>query len=230
MPSVPIDRLFYIATHPRPIHREPEVVVPQSRAPLDPASLFRPDEPGTHRRNILELGSGWGEFAARWLDEHRDDNYVAFEIKNDRIRRTLKRVRKLDGAHLRMVPVNLNWFLEDILPPHSFDWVIVNFPDPWPKRRHWKHRLVQPQFPGRVAQLLRPGGLVYLATDYGPYARRMLRIFRDAPDFAPVFTEDGGRDFRRSRPADVPPTRFEEITRDQEGRTAYFTRWRLIAS
>ena len=241
MPDAPFARLFEIATRSRSLHAEPEVVIPASRnAAISPAQLFRLDtstsprplgadgpepESGTgDRRRILELGSGWGEFLVAWLAVHPDDDYVAFEIKNDRIRKTLKRVRKLEGVHLRMVPVNFGWFLEDILPPASFDWIIVNFPDPWPKRRHWKHRLVRPGFPERRASLLRRAGQIHLATDYGPYARKMIRLFRESQLFEPVFPAPG---YLRTRPPDVPVTRFEQITGDLEGRIPYFSRWRL---
>ncbi|MCR9143817.1 MAG: tRNA (guanine-N7)-methyltransferase [bacterium] len=229
MSEVPLARLFEIATRRRPIHSNPEVILPvQPDRPIAPEALFRADDPPAPgdgvRRRILELGSGWGEFLVDWLQQHPADDYVAFEIKSDRIRRTIKRVRKLEAPHLRVVPVNFAWFLEEILPPAAFDWIIVNFPDPWPKRRHWKHRLVQPDFPERMAPLLRPGGQIHLATDYGPYARKMIQIFRRAADFEAVFPDS---DFLRRRPADVPVTRFEQITGESEGRTPYFTRWRL---
>ncbi len=224
---LPTDRLFQIATRDRPVHREPEIVLPTApdRA-IPPSERFRPNRNSGSRR-ILELGSGWGEFAADWLERHPADEYVAFEIKGDRIRRTIKHARRLPAAHLRLVPINFSWFLEGILPERSFDLVIINFPDPWPKRRHWKHRLIQPDFPARVAPLLATGGMIHLATDYGPYARRMLRAFRDAPEFESVFA---GVDYRRARPDGMPPTRFEAMTstpEEGEGRTPYYMRWRI---
>lgn len=236
MSDAPTTRLFEIATRERPIHSQPEILLPEFHdQAIDAEKLFRttspqklppgnPDPPPTARRRILELGSGWGEFLVAWLAANPDDDYTAFEIKSDRIRKTLKRVRKLENVHLRMIPVNFSWFLEDILPSASFDWIIINFPDPWPKRRHWKHRLVQPGFPERMSELLRPGGQIHLATDYGPYARKMIRIFRQSDRFESVFPSP---EYVRKRPLDVPLTRFEQITGDLEGRVPYFTRWRL---
>ncbi|MEQ9363003.1 MAG: tRNA (guanine-N7)-methyltransferase [Leptospirales bacterium] len=237
MTEAPVARLFQIATRPRPIHSQPEVVLPVHRdRPIPEEVLFRSvsngandtETPADGRRRILELGSGWGEFLAAWLAEHPDDDYTAFEIKSDRIRRTLKYLHKLPAPHphLRVVPVNFTWFLEGILPPRSFDWIIINFPDPWPKRRHWKHRLVRPGFPERMAPLLRPGGQIHLATDYGPYARKMIQLFRRSAHFEAVFPAP---EYLRRRPADVPLTRFEQITGAGEGRVPYFSRWRLRA-
>ncbi len=222
-------KLFDIASRSRRIHSFEEVIVPERPEPIASERLFRDD--GATGRRILELGSGWGEFLIGWLRDHPQDQYVAFEIKSDRIKKTVKRLRRLRDEsgqmiHARIVPVNFSWFLESILPGQAFDWIIVNFPDPWPKRRHWKHRLVQSDFPARLASLLRPDGdgIVHLATDYGPYARRMLRIFRDSPLFEPVYAFPN---YLRSRPADVPPTRFETITMEHEGRTPYYLRFKM---
>ncbi len=175
------------------------------------------------RQRILELGAGWGEFLEWWLEHNVEDDYIAFELKPERIRRALRRVSGLPGPPrwLRIVPVNFNWFLEELLPAASFDWIIVNFPDPWPKRRHWKHRLVRPGFCEKMAALLRPDGVIHLATDYGPYARRMLRLFRDSPAFVSEFLDP---DYRRQRPADVASTRFESLT--TRLRPAYYLRFR----
>lgn len=215
------DKLFRIASAPRAVHRLPGVLHVERLAEIPGAALFRPEP---ERFRVLELGSGWGEFLCQWLERFPDHDYVAFEIKADRIRKTLKRVQNLPRpAHLRIVPINFAWFLEELLPPKSFDWIVINFPDPWPKRRHWKHRLVQPGFPARIARLLRPGGTLHLATDYGPYARRMLGLFRRAPEFAPIFAWPH---YVRARPAELPATRFEELT-GATGRRAYFQQWRL---
>jgi len=214
------DKLFQIATRVRSIHRFPEVLSPSGpERPLAESELFR--EPS--RRRILELGSGWGEFLTEWLRRHPEDDYVAFEIKSDRIKKTVKRVRRLEPpAHLRIVPVNFNWFLNTILPQAAFDLLIVNYPDPWPKRRHWKHRLVQPGFPERAAALLRSGGQLHLATDYGPYARRMLHLLRNSPLFEPVYPWPH---YLRERPPESPATRFEVLTEDAT--PPYYARWRL---
>lgn len=159
---------------------------------------------------VLELGAGSGEFLAAYCSEHPDHLYAAFEIKWDRIRLILKQIEKKGLKNVRIVPVDFSWLLESLLPPDFFDTVIVFFPDPWPKKRHWKHRLVQKSFPDRIAGLLKKDALVYLATDYGPYARRMLRVFR-RPDFAALLDRPF---FSRINPFGIQ-TRFESITGEQ---------------
>ena len=214
------DKLFRISTRPRPLTRNEKVVLPTELKPIEFSKLFRKRQ----SFKVLELGSGWGEFCLRWLEENPEHEYLAFEIKPDRIKKLLKRAEKRDLHNFRVVPVNFNWFLEEILPPETFDLIIVNFPDPWPKKRHWKHRLVQDEFPARVENLLRPGGAVFIATDYGPYARVILRRFRNSTGYKPVYPWPH---YLRSRPENHPRTRFEEIHLG-EGRVPYYQKWERI--
>lgn len=213
------EKLFRIVQRPARYKTHPAVLVPQKLSPYAIGDLFR-SEASFH---VLELGSGWGEFALAWLADHPDHEYLALEVKGDRVHRTLRGMDRARLDRLRILPVNFSWFLEELLPPKAFDLIVVNFPDPWPKRRHWKHRLVQKGFPERMAALLREGGCIHLATDYSPYARRMLRIMRDSPLFAPVFPPPG---YLRDRPPGYPPTRFEEMQREQ-GYRPWFQQWRL---
>ncbi|MBL8019676.1 MAG: methyltransferase [Leptospirales bacterium] len=203
-------RLLSIAR--RKIVDHPFIVQPDAEGLIPAARLFS----GTGQR-ILELGAGSGELCLDWMKKHPEDSYVAFEIKWDRIRRILRLLERNNVQNVRIVPVNFSWFLESMLPGKSFDAIIAYFPDPWPKRRHWKHRLVQPDFPEQVIALLRRGGQVHLATDYAPYARKMLRVFRRS-DFDSQMPAPG---FIRSNPFQVR-TRFEELTSE---RKPHFMAW-----
>jgi tRNA (guanine-N7-)-methyltransferase len=185
---------------------------------LEHPFILQPDESGQISRErlaaghpadraVLELGAGSGEFLAAYAAMHPEELYVAFEIKWDRIRLILKQLQKRGLTSVRIVPVNFSWLLESLLPPSFFDTVIIYFPDPWPKKRHWKHRLVQKGFPDRIVRLLKPGGSIHLATDYGPYARRMLGVF-NRPDFQPLVARPF---FSRTNPFGIQ-TRFESIT------------------
>jgi tRNA (guanine-N7-)-methyltransferase len=83
--------------------------------------------------------------------------------------------------------------------------VVIFFPDPWPKKRHHKRRLVQPEFVALLARALRSGGRLRLATDWADYARHILEVMQAAADFANTAPEGGAI----ARPADRPLTRFE---------------------
>ena len=224
VPKVIRDRLLSLTIRPRRIHEHPLVLVPRADRAFSYEELFGPDN--RDGENILELGSGWGEFALAWLEKRPDDCYVAVEANPHRLGGTARRAERKGLNHLRLLPVNFNWFLEEFLPARAFDRIIVNFPDPWPKRRHWKHRLVDARFPGRAENLLRPGGVVHIATDHGPYARRILGVFRRAPSFGAQFPFPH---YVRSRPAGILPTRFEEIHLSN-GLRPYYQAWVLRES
>lgn len=215
-------KLLSIIRKPSKLKSHPCVLVPPESGAIPASQIFRSDT-SVH---LLELGSGWGEFAIEWLRAHPDHEILALEVKSDRIYHTLKEAERNRISGLKMLQVNFNWFLEELLPLHSFDWIIVNFPDPWPKRRHWKHRLVRPGFAERMASLLRPGGILHLATDYSPYARRMLSVMRASTLFEPVFQNP---DYRRERPVEFPCTRFERM-QIRQGYRPYFMQWRLRQS
>ena len=216
------EKLFRLATKYRNKNTHPQIRLPDSISPIDANTLFSGN--GSEKR-ILELGAGWGEFCVEWMKSHPDHSYVAFEIKWDRIKQIIKQTEIFQLAQLRIVPINFNWFLEEILPQRAFDRVIINFPDPWPKKRHWKHRLVNSHFPDRIKKILRENGTVFLATDYGPYARKILSTFRNRDDFEPVYPWPH---YSRFAPADHPKTRFETIHLN-DGRSPYYQEWRLIS-
>lgn len=213
-------KLFEIVKKPSRLKSHPFMVVPSSFTKFSKDDLFKSDD----SIHILELGSGWGEFALAWLEKNPTHEWLALEVKPDRIRNLQIEAEKKAISGLRILQLNFSWFLEELLPDNSFDLIIVNFPDPWPKRRHWKHRLVQSDFPARIAPLLRPGGKLHLATDYSPYARRMLSVMRKTELFEPVFTNP---DYRRERPDDFPPTKFER-SQIAQGYQPYFQQWTLV--
>src|SRR5262249_40908789 len=121
----------------------------------------------------VELGSGDGSFLAQWAQRHPERNYFGVE-------RLLGRLRKLDrkgqraGLHnLRLIRMEAAYFVEFLLPPASVAALHIYFPDPWPKRRHRKHRLVNERFAELAAQALRPGGAIFLRTDDADYFSQM---------------------------------------------------------
>lgn len=213
-------KLMELTTRERRVHSHPWVLRPTGLAPFSEEELLVSGQTG---RRILELGSGWGEFCIGWLETYPDDCYVALEIKADRIARLLSKARRLGQVRLRVLPVNFNWFLPEFFPPQCFDRIIVNFPDPWPKRRHWKHRTVNAGFPDRIENLLRASGTVHIATDYGPYARKILRIFRNSKKFRPALDPPH---YTRTRPQGLPPTRFEQIHLEL-GHVPYYQTWQV---
>ena len=216
------EKLFSIATRKRKIQNHSAVLLPTSLAPIPTQLLFRTDKP---RRRVLELGCGWGEFLYGWLQRHPQDDYIAFEVKADRIRKSLSYLQRLNASvHLRILPINFNWFLEELLPSQSFDLVIINFPDPWPKKRHWKHRLIQANFTKRLSKLIRTEAKIYIATDYSPYARRILHVFRQSKTFRSIHPWPH---YLRKHDETMPYTRFEMLHLTNKKSPYYFC-WQYI--
>src|SRR5216117_1484926 len=145
---------------------------------LEPANLFPHLQPLE-----VELGSGDGTFIAQYAQRHPDRNFLAVE-------RLLGRLRKLDRkglraglVNLRIVRIEASYLLEYLLPPESLRALHVYFPDPWPKRKHRKNRLVNLRFTELAAQALTPGGTVYLRTDDSDYFAQMTAVFAANTNF-----------------------------------------------
>lgn len=125
----------------------------------------------------IELGSGDGSFLAQHAALHRARNFVGVERLLGRLRKLDRKVRRLDLDNVRAMRIEAAYFLEFLLPPGSAQAMHVYFPDPWPKRRHHKHRLINARFPLLARQALADGGMVYLRTDDAEYFRRMKAAF-----------------------------------------------------
>ena len=150
---------------------------------LDPAALFPQAAPLE-----VELGCGDGSFLVDYARRHPERNFVGVERLLGRIRKLDRKGRRAGLANLRGVRIESAYFLEYLLPPHSAAALHIYFPDPWPKRKHWRHRLINERFPEIARQALAPGGVVYLRTDDGEYFRQMVEVFAAGAAFRPVET------------------------------------------
>jgi tRNA (guanine-N7-)-methyltransferase len=153
---------------------------------VDPAWRF--DAEATFGRRaplVVEIGSGQGEAIVAAADAHPGRDHLAVEVYTPGLAQTIVRAeqcRDRQGlSNLRLLQVNAAELLETALPAASVDEVWVFFPDPWHKSRHHKRRLVRPSFATLVARVLRPGGVLRLATDWAEYAEQMLEVL-DASD------------------------------------------------
>ncbi len=163
----------------------------------------------------LELGSGWGEVAIELASRHPKTGFLLMERKIDRIKATEVRRKALGLENIRYMTTNFQWFFSELLEVAIFDTIIINFPDPWPKRKHHKNRAMQEPFLKEIHSLLKPEGKLFFATDYGPYARRTIGLFRKMKDQFSYVTE-----YEFERP-DFPASFFEKEKRN-EGKRIYF--------
>ncbi|HUZ13072.1 MAG TPA: tRNA (guanosine(46)-N7)-methyltransferase TrmB [Caulobacteraceae bacterium] len=176
----------------------PKLAVPQ--APFDPRALM-----ASASEVWLEAGFGAGEHLA-WQAARRPDRlFIGAEVFVNGVATCLARIETLGLANVRLHAGDVRPLMAR-LPAASLDGLVVLFPDPWPKKRHEKRRLVGPDFIAEAARLLKPAASVRLATDWAGYADWMLQSFAAAPDFR--WTAQRASDWRQP-PPDHLVTRYE---------------------
>jgi len=167
---------------------------------LDLERLF-----GRRAPRYVEVGFGAGEALVAMARAHPERDYLGIEVYEPGVGRVLMQLEALGLGNVRVLVDDAVRVLEERLPPSSLDGVLVFFPDPWPKKRHHKRRLVQSGFVARVREALKPGGRVHLATDWAEYAEHMLAVAEADPGLVNVW---GPGRFAPGR-GERPPTRFE---------------------
>jgi tRNA (guanine-N7-)-methyltransferase len=177
----------------------PRYGVPFTARPQDLDAVF-----GRAAPKVLEIGSGMGETTAAIALAHPENDYLAVEVHTPGVGSLLKRVAELELANVRVVQHGAVEVLQDMIAPAALDGVHLFFPDPWPKKRHHKRRLVQPAFAVLLASRLRPGGYVHAATDWQDYAEQIRAVLS-----AEAALENTAAGFAE-RPETRPVTKFEQ--------------------
>ena len=179
----------------------PKYGVEYAPAPLDLASLFGRAAPVT-----LEIGFGNGASLAQMAAADPARDFLGIEVHRPGVGNLLRQLEQQELGNIRVICHDAVEVLEYMIPSGSLDRVQIFFPDPWPKKRHHKRRLIQPAFVARLASRLRQGGMLHLATDWENYAEHMLAVLNASRDF--VNTADGGG--FHPRPESRPLTKFEQ--------------------
>lgn len=168
--------------------------------PLSLEAAFERPAPCT-----LEIGFGNGDALAELAANDPGGNYLGIEVHRPGVGHLLNRAQALGLNNVRVVCGDAVDFIRQRLTPASLDRVHIWFPDPWPKKRHHKRRLIQPAFIELLASRMRAGAILHLATDWRDYAGHMLAVMASAPAFA----NTAGSGFA-PRPPGRPLTRFEQ--------------------
>jgi tRNA (guanine-N7-)-methyltransferase len=145
-------------------------------AQLDPRAIF-----GRSAPLVLEIGSGMGETTASIAKERPDTDFIAVEVHAPGVGSLLKLVDKEQLGNLRVIRHDAIEVLEHMIPDASLAGIHLFFPDPWPKKRHHKRRLVQPAFAALAARKLAPGAYLHAATDWEDYAAQIGEVLSGAP-------------------------------------------------
>lgn len=168
-------------------HVIPDLVYPLTSIleRIDLAKLFPVAQPLE-----VELGSGDGSFLLQYAGHHPERNFIGVERLLGRIRKLDRKGRRAGLTNLRGVRIESAYFLQYLLPPHSTAALHIYFPDPWPKRKHRRHRLITEQFASVARDALAPGGRIFLRTDDPDYFGQMLSVFAASSSFAKLETPD----------------------------------------
>jgi len=172
--------------------------VPYTQTPLDLNTVF-----GRQAPKILEIGFGMGETTALIAGTHPENDYLAIEVHTPGVGGLLKLIGENGLRNIRIVQHDATEVLQHMLPPGSLNGVHIFFPDPWPKKRHQKRRLVQPPLIALLASRMASGAYLHLATDWEEYAHQMLQVLGAEPLLAN--TVEGFS----ARPESRPQTKFE---------------------
>ncbi len=159
---------------------QPQSVVERLR----PVEMFPVDQPLE-----IELGAGDGSFIVQHASRHPGRNFIAVERLLGRLRKTDRKGQRMGLRNLRAVRMEASYFLEFMVPEASASAIHVYFPDPWPKRRHRKNRLINEEFAKSAAGALSEGGIVHLRTDDADYFAQMKQVFDNASEFSATETD-----------------------------------------
>ena len=176
----------------------PAFGVSYAPAPLDFAATF-----GRAAPVVVEVGSGMGETTAAIARENPQTDYLAIEVHAPGVGSLLKRLGDEGMRNVRIARHDAVEVMRDMIAPGSLAGIHVFFPDPWPKKRHHKRRLIQPAFARLAAERLVPGGYIHVATDWQDYAEHVLGVLSREPllaNIAEAFVP---------RPPSRPETKFE---------------------
>ncbi len=159
---------------------------------------------GRQAPTVLEIGFGMGETTAAIASLQPETNFLGLEVHTPGVGSLLKQLTEAGLENVRIVQHDAVEVVRDMIPVGSLAGIHVFFPDPWPKKRQQKRRLLQPKFVSLLASRLAPGGYLHCATDWQDYAEQMLTVLSAEPlliNTAPAFAP---------RPAYRPLTKFEQ--------------------
>jgi tRNA (guanine-N7-)-methyltransferase len=168
---------------------------------LDLAALF-----GNSQPVIMEIGFGNGDATWQMATSHPEENFLAVEVHKPGVGHLLLKLEENGISNVRIACEDAVELLHKRIPAASLAGVRIYFPDPWPKKRHHKRRIVQAPFIGLLAEKMRIGGILHLATDWAPYAEHMLEVMHNCKGFE-NFSPVGGP---VSKPAWRPATKYEQ--------------------
>ena len=155
---------------------------------------------------ILEIGPGMGDALIKMARTSPENDYLGIEVFRPGVGALLKKLVEQDVSNVRVMTDDATEVLQQMIRDNVLDAVLIFFPDPWPKKRHHKRRLIQSAFVELLGAKLKPGGMLHMATDWEDYARHMMKVMLQVRGFI----NTAGVNNYSTRPFYRPQTRFEQ--------------------
>jgi tRNA (guanine-N7-)-methyltransferase len=178
----------------------PEFGLETAEVPLDLPAIF-----GRDAMRTLEIGFGNGESLVALAAAHPERDFLGIEVHRPGVGHLMLQAAEMHLTNMRVICRDAVEVLQRCIPAESLDELLLYFPDPWPKKRHHKRRIVQPGFVALVASRLRPGGVLRMATDWQHYAGQMLEVAGQCE----ALRNESPQGTYVPRPHSRPVTRFE---------------------
>ncbi|MCB1985503.1 MAG: tRNA (guanosine(46)-N7)-methyltransferase TrmB [Nitrosomonas sp.] len=154
----------------------PKYGIPFNSAQIELEAIFSRQAP-----KILEIGFGMGETTAAIAAAHPQNDYLGIEVHSPGVGSLLNQIESKKLTNLRIIQHDAVEVMQHMLPPESLDGVHIFFPDPWPKAKHYKRRLIQPSFISHLCKHMKKNAYLHVATDWEAYAQHILEVLTNEP-------------------------------------------------
>lgn len=192
----------------------PSLDISTFNLPINSYDIF-----GNNNKTALEIGFGEGEFIVELANKDRNWNFLGIEIKYYRYKKSVQLAKKEKAYNLKLLHFDVNMAVEQVFEENIFDIVYINFPDPWPKDRHKKHRIINDKFLNSLRSLMKKGSTIEFASDHLDYVDHTIEHFKSNPNFLnPLKTESFTTKVRNR-----PVTKFEKQFIEENKQIYYLT-------
>ncbi len=186
--------------------------ISEGHIPLDLPQIF-----GNHSDFVLEIGFGDGDFLIEMTERHTEKNFLGIEIKTKRFNIAVKKSKNTQSENIKFLHMNANIAVEEIFPEDVFSLVYINFPDPWPKDKHHKHRIINTDFLAKLSKIMKKDGVLELASDHKDYIEHSFDVFNKVSFFKSQYPAPG---YLQNIP-NRPYTKYEKEFR-AEGKEIFY--------
>lgn len=172
---------------------------------------------------VLEIGTGWGEFTLDNAQQNPGSLFIGVEKKLHRVKSCIERQQKRGIANIYWLVLDVEWFFSEVFLPDSFQKIIINFPDPWPKKRHHKHRFLHAERIKDFQSILKQSGVIEIGSDSYEYMRDVLLILESDKAWRNLHGQFSLQRELRER----PKTYFQGLA-VKAGLPTYFLQFQLV--